>query len=54
MFPEQGDHQHVPAHAEEDGLASVLELHSVQAKSPGYWQSGMETDHNVHAKSLGY
>lgn len=30
-----GDHHHVPAHRKEDGLVSVLELHSVQGKSLG-------------------
>lgn len=49
-----GDHQHIPAHTKEDGLASALELQSVQAKSSGYWQSCMEMDHSVPAKGIGY
>jgi len=47
-----GDHLHIPAHTKEYGLASVLELHSVQAKSCEFWQPGMKMDHSVHAKGL--
>lgn len=49
-----GYHQHIPAHTKEDGLASVLEMHSVQARSHRYWQSDMRLDSSVHAKLFGY
>lgn len=49
-----GYHQHIPAHTKEDGLASVLEIHSVQARSHRYWQSDMRMVRSVHAKTLGY
>lgn len=49
-----GYHQHIPAHTKEDGFASVLEIHNVQARSHRYWQSDMRMVRSVHAKTLGY